>query len=451
MPTTTHTTLKPQRVLFEIVNFLLTLTFTIPISAFAEQFFGYAEYRTVFLLCYSCLGYVMGRLTMHAETNYAMGACAIGAAGAGLLIAFSLPAPVVGFYVAYVVYISLTVFLSVYFFFCARKAGYAVYGPLSVAGIIIHLTILLGFAGLEYSDRLLKIAAIGAVAFFLLSLYAFNAKGLRRSLHAGSNKATVSYPAGMQMSNFFLITGFIVLALILSNISPLFTMFTFVFGRLLKAFFAVISFIASIFDRRSVATAYDEDDDSTVADEDSIFNAVEKEHSSVVTTIVAIFAIICVTILLIMFLRWLFKTGLKRIGGMPKFLLKLRGMFAPPKEEDYVDETESLFTWKTLKDGTKDTLKNALKRVTERPQRIDDFPDPRMKIRFAFKEILKKIVQHDPVGAYETPYELLAIQLEDDEAYVEFIETYNEVKYNDGVPTEGQVQDARQLMKQKIY
>ena len=36
---TTKPKATPQRVLFEIVNFLLVLSFTIPVGAFAEQFF----------------------------------------------------------------------------------------------------------------------------------------------------------------------------------------------------------------------------------------------------------------------------------------------------------------------------------------------------------------------------------------------------------------------------
>ena len=440
-------TLTPQRVLFEIVNFLLTLSFCIPLGAFLEQFFGYPAYRTAFLLCASCLGYIMGRLSMHAETNSAMGACALGVVGACLAMAFALPRPVHGFYIAYIAHILLTAVLSVYFYFCARKAGYAIYGPLSIAGIILHLAVLILFAGLEYSDQLLRVASIGAVVFFLLSLYAFNAKGLRRSIHAGTNKATVSYPAGMQMCNFFLISGFIILALILSNISPLFVMFSFVFGRALKFIIKLMGFVTSLFDRRGVATSYEEDEMATVAEGDSIFDLEPRGESPLATTLVAIFAMACVLVLVILFLRWVFKKGLKRIGGVPRFVMKLRGLFAPPEEEDYVDETESLFTWKTLADGTLESLKNMLKKVTERPQRFDDFEDPRLKVRFAFKEILKKI---GPKSVYQTPYELLAGPLDDDDEYAEFIELYNDVKYNDAVPSDAQVQQARQLMKQKL-
>ncbi len=447
---TTKRTLKPQRVLFEIVNFLLVLSFTIPIGAFAEAFFGYPLYRTAFLLCYACLGYILGRLSMHAQAGQAMGACAIGIAAAGLLMAFSLPAPAKGFWVGYIVHILLAMFLSVYFYFCARKAGYAIYGPLSISGIIVHLAVLILFAGLEYPDALLRVASLAAIVFFLLSLYAFNAKGLRRSIHAGSQKATVSYPAGMQMCNFFLITGFIILALILSNISPLFTMFSFVFGRLIKAIIALMGFVTGLFDRRGVATSYEEDETATVAEEDSLFVVEPRGESSLMSTLVVIFSMACVAVLLIVFLRWLFKKGLKRIGGVPRFLLKLKSKFAPPEEEDYVDETENLFTWKSLWDGSKESLLNALRRATERPQRMDDFADPRMKIRFAFKEVLKKIVSSDPRGMYETPYELLANQLDNEDDYAGLIEAYNDVRYGNIMPTDEQVKTARRVMKQKI-
>ena len=443
----TKKTLTPQRVLFEIVNFLLTAAFCIPIGAFLEQFFGYPEYRVCFLLCYSCLGYILGRYTMHSEANGAMSACAVATVAACLLMAFTLPHVAKGFYVAYIFMILLSGFLAVFIFFCARKAGYTIYGPLSISGILVHLAILLIFAGLEYSDRMLQLASIGATVFFLLSLYAFNAKGLRRSIHAGSTKATVSYPAGMQMCNFFLITGFIILALILSNISPLFVMFTFVFGRFLKFIIKLMSFVTGLFDRRGVATSYEEDEMATVAEGDSIFNTEPRGESSIVTTMVAIFAMACVVVLLILFLRWFFKKTLKKLGGMPRFMVKLKGLFAPPEEEDYVDETENLFTWKTLADGTKDSLKNLLKKVTERPQRFDDFSDPRMKIRFAFREILKKAGSR---SIYRTPYELLAEDLEDDSDYYGFIDTYNDVRYNDSMPSDEQVQEAKRLMKQKF-
>ncbi len=71
---------------------------------------------------------------------------------------------------------------------------------------------------------------------------------------------------------------------------------------------------------------------------------------------------------------------------LPGFLRNFRDRFV---REDYVDETD-LFDTKEMLADTRARMKKALRKLRERPQKLEDFPDNRMKLRFAFPQILKK-------------------------------------------------------------
>lgn len=96
----------------------------------------------------------------------------------------------------------LTAFFSFFFFFSARKAAYTVYAPMAVSGILIHLLVLLLCSAFEWDAGLSRFTSYVSIIFFLLTLFAFSAKGLRRSMHKGSGTKGVAYPPGCRWEIF---------------------------------------------------------------------------------------------------------------------------------------------------------------------------------------------------------------------------------------------------------
>ena len=123
-------------------------------------------------------------------------------------------------------------------------------------------------------------------------------------------------------------------------------------------------------------------------------------------------------------------------------------MFEPEQEEDYVDETESLFSWKKALESATEGLRGALLKLTDRPQKFDDFQTGRLKIRFVYQSLLKRRMAQEggAAGRYETPNELQP-HLPTEAAGL--IDAYNGVRYAGAEPTEAQLSQAQALLKQK--
>lgn len=434
-----------QRLLFELANFLMAFLFVIPIGVLAEQLCHFPLYSCCFIPCLSMIGFLLGRISMTRNMVLAMilsGVSLIAAVVLGIVLSPS------GLLIT-VLMALISGFFSVFSFFSARKAAYTIYAPMAIGGILIHLFVLLCCAGFEWDQSVSTFTSGIAVAFFLLTLFAFSAKGLRKSLHKGSSDKRVTYPAGMQMGNFLLVAGFIIIASFISNIYPIFVLFSNAFGYVLKMLLAAFGFFISLFDRRGVATDVEEGVSQEAA-ADSILNAEPKGEAAWVTTSVEIFAFILV---LLLFGYFAVRIAIRmRNAGlkMPAFIRNLRDKFMPVTEEDFTDETENLFDLKQMLSDTGARLRNSLQKLREKPQKIDDFEDDRMKIRFAFQQMLKKVTVRTPGSDCKTPNEIYAAEYKGEDDFREFIDYYNSARYSDHPVTEDAVDSARAILKQKL-
>ena len=436
-----------QRTLSEIINFLMALLFVIPLGVFIEQVCGWPLYRCCLIPCVSIAGFILGRVSMTRPMNVAMIL-----SGCGLAVSVALALILSrGLGLAAILLTILSGFFSLFFYFSARKAAYTIYAPMAVSGILIHLLVLLFCTGLRWPEPAGRFTSIIAICYFLLSLFAFSAKGLRRSMHRGSADRRVIYPAGMQMGNFLLVTGFILIAAFISNIHPIFQIFSAGFAVVIRAIIAFFAFFSSLFDRRTISMETPEEEAAaSVAEEDNIMAVDPKGEAGWVTTAVEIFAFICVMLFV---LYALFKLMQKlRASGMrmPAFLRNLRDRFAPVAEEDYVDENESLFDMKQMLSDTRANMANALKKLRERPQKLDDFPDSRMKIRFVFQQMLKRVKLRNPKAAAQTPNEIYKKEYAGEEDFRQFMDYYNQAKYGEDELPADAADLAQAILKQKL-
>lgn len=434
-----------QRTLFELTNFLMAFLFVIPLGVLAEQACGLPLYTCCFVPCVSMIGFLLGRFSMTKTMNLSIALSIVSlivAVVLGLLLSPS------GLLIT-VLMALISGFFSVFFFFSARKAAYTIYAPMSIGGILIHLFVLLCCTGFEWTQKVITFTSGVAIAFFLLSLFAFSASGLRKSMHKGSSDKRVKYPAGMQMGNFFLVVGFILLASFISNIHPIFQVFSSAFGVVIKAIIAFFGFFTGLFDRRGVSTDVEEGVSQEAA-QDSIMNVEPKGEAAWVTKGVEVFAFIVVILLFAYLAFRLFKRMQQAGLQLPGFVRNLRDKFMPVVEEDFTDETESLFDMKKMLSDTGSRLKNALQKLRERPQKIDDFEDNRMKVRFAFQQMLKKVVVRTPGSASKTPNEILAAEYAGEEDFREFMDYYNEARYSDHDLSDDAGDCAKAILKQKL-
>ncbi len=431
-----------QRLLFECINLVMALLFVIPLGVLVEQLCGYPLYRCCMIPCLAGIGYVLGRVSMTKPMGVSMGLCIGGTLAAMVLSLLLSPAAVL----IRILMALVTLFFSCFFFFSARKAGYAIYAPMAVTGILLHVLILIICTGLQWADSIGRLLSIVSIAFFLLSLFAFSSKGLRKSMHRTSSDRRVRYPAGMQMGNFLLVTGFIIVAAFISNIYPIFHLFSNAFSHVINALVALFALLSSKFHRRVLVDSAIDQAEQSVA-EDSILNAEAKGEAGWVTTMVEVIAFVVVVLVVIYVLYRLMMKLREKGVHLPGFLRNFRDRFAPVAEEDYVDETESLFDAKEMLGDTRARMKKALHKLRERPQKLEDFPDNRMKLRFTFQQLLKKLMAQNPGAAAMTPNELQFHDLSDDAQAAEFMAYYNEARYSSRNISDDAVNCARNMLK----
>lgn len=95
---------------------------------------------------------------------------------------------------------------------------------------------------------------------------------------------------------------------------------------------------------------------------------------------------------------------------------------------DYVDEIEFL-----------ERPKRKRRFRSNRPQRFSDFTDDRLKIRFAFQQLLRHRMEQNPSAYTCTPNELKNEELPDEAT---LIDAYNRVRYGNGTATPEEVSAA---------
>lgn len=442
-----------QRWLFEVINLLLVVTFAIPLAVVISRLLYVRVPWIHWLLCLMAVGYLAGRLTLHSPAAVSQFAC-FGTAIAmtvvcGLLLHFfggGLGAQVLGSFV----FMLATAVGSLAFFFCARKAGYTIYAPMALVGVILNLAALLIVNGGDTPESTRTICSWAAVIFMLLSLYAFNARGLRKSVYTAENTRTTRLPKGIQGSSFLLVSGFIVLAGVISLLSPLFPVVGWLVGSGIRWIIVGFNRLISIFDKKDspVPMAQDVVWGSPMEDIKLPFDDVVKEHAGWVSTLVNTFAILVIIVLMFFVLRYWYKKFLKGTKFFQALLGRMRDMFNPEDDEDYIDETENLFTWKKALDSVTGGFRNVMQKLTDRPQSFDDFKDDRLKIRFVYQQLLKRR-QEESGGSssqYETPNELREHLPDTTDT---FIHAYNDVRYADAMPDAAQVANAKTLLAKK--
>ena len=433
-----------QRLLAECINLLMALLFVIPLGVLVEQLCGYPLYRCCLIPMLACIGFVLGRVSMTRSAALASVLCGIGLVIAAALALILTPKALV----VKLLITLLTGFFSVFFFFSARKAGYSIYAPMAISGILLHVAVLIVCTGMQWSQAAAQLLSWVSIAYFLLTLFSFSSKGLRKSLHKSSGERRVNYPAGMQMGNFFLVTGFIIIAAFVSNIYPIFRLFSKGFSYVIAAIVSFFAYLTSLFDKKTTVGTDPVDTAQSIA-EDSILNATPKGEAGWVTSMVEIIAFV-VVLLVLVYVVYKLICKLRASGlRLPGFLRNFRDRFAPVVMEDYVDETENLFDVGQMLGDTRDRMKKALRKFRDRPQRMEDLPDARAKVRFAFQQLLKRRLTQDPGVLSKTPNELLQSEAAQGRDLPRFISYYNQARYSNAEVPEAAVDCAKKVLKQK--
>lgn len=433
-----------QRLLLEAVNFALALLFAAPVGILLERlmFPDTRLCRLAAFACLSVLGYIAERVLRRTGTRGRTAVAVLLAVEAVVVAAVLAAAP--GFSLFASFYALYAAIITFFLFVISRKTGYAVNARFVTAGIVIYVLALIIMYFTEVSGDAIGLVVNLAAAYFLLSLYAFNLKGLRGSLHRDADKKTVGYPKGMQTRNLMLVTAFVVVVLAVSNFSPILTFLGAAAKGLISGVAGLFRWFSSLFDGLDA----DGTEDAVPAEAESIFDEVSSSGESLLGQIIFYVVVVaCLLAIAILLIMWLKRSSGRFLRGLRALLDRLRSVFESEEEEYYSEEVEDLLASKRLLDVMKGRVLRNIKKLSQRPEHIDDMPDNRMKVRFAYKELLKKGRERSPSALCKTPYEFYENELGGDHEIEEFIRCYNDARYSEGDIPDSAVALARSALR----
>jgi hypothetical protein len=310
---------------------------------------------------------------------------------------------------------------------------------LAIASIIVYIFDLIYFfnGGKEFAD----FAAVSWLSLitFLLSLYSFNASSLSSGVHNAKGGEVMSMPAGIRGKNLLLLTLFIILAVLIGNLEVLHNFLRAVSTWLLRAVVLFLKFFSNLGSGDSVQSTPEPSVEPTKE-----LVALEPGDGDPVFVTIYISLMIVIGLVFLVFLVIAFTKEGKRGGGFGRLSSFLKRLFKTRQILEYEDSVESTLDIKDILRKRSKRFRELWDKLTYRPERFEDMPDNRKKIRFAYKMLLKsrRVSGWTPSA---TPGEVGAVLKT--ESLKTLTEHYNSARYNEAAEiTEDEVNNARRSL-----
>ncbi len=394
----------------ELVCLFSSLLFAFPIAAFFTTVFiakdpGY----TYALICWPlALCHIAGSAPLGENRALRLGSFILSAALCLLTVYFMLPEKGTVQYV----FLGFLLIPAVFCYILGAKSALGFPPAFSVAGIVMYLAEMTIFSySFGLSDAISPLT-VCAMAFFLLSLYSFNSAGLYSGLHSVKTDASAPLPPGLMSRNMLLLTGFIIIAMLISVFEP----FRLILGGIYSALTAAIRFLAGLINTGSDTAPVSTPD--TVAAPVQELPAAQEEGGMLWLYIVVSVLIAALVIALTVYILNSFSGSGRKSRGIPEWLKRLFSRKSAP--QDYEDDVENLFNLSEFLSSGGKKLRAVFSRP--RPQSFGDMANDEMRVRFAYKALLKARGELS-----KTPLEHAA--LEDDEAAARLCRSYSDIKY----------------------
>lgn len=311
--------------------------------------------------------------------------------------------------------------------------GYGFYAPMGIWSILALLAALLTAGGFPPQWRYAALGAMGLA--LLLTLDGFRANSLRKAMMQHRDDGALRNPSGIMERSFWTYLGFIGIALaaalvVLALGFALWQLLKYlwvyidhyllqdgagVFAWLRRMLLRFIAWFQSLFHGQEDHPEIEMND--TLRDDG--WQPLVYAASSMLTILLVVACALAAAAL---------AAGLV-VGIVHKAKPKQRLI----ETEDYIDEIEALdrppkLRWFQRKRG----------------QRFTDFADDRMKIRFAFQQLLRRRRKKDPLAHTKTPNELREEDLQEEDT---LIAAYNRVRYGAGTPSAEDVAAATRYLE----
>ena len=413
--------MKLEKPVMWLVNLLLSALFAFGILQFIEQFSRNGwEWYSRSLKCWPILiGFVVGLLARYLFIKWKYPLLGVSVVIAEAIMVLLFPS----FKFLDVVYLVIAGVLTAVMFILGLRGEEAFPGKLAVASLLVYLAACVYFFTGDYALADFQPLCWCGLFAFTLSMYSFNAASLYTGVHNAKGGETMAIPTGIRGKNMTLLTGFLIVAMIIGSFSFLHRFLDGAWHWFLYAFGVFIRFITNVSggsEMRAAATPTPEPEPEVTAN----LSALVEDGDPTFITVYAI--ILCVICLVFVLLAFGFSRE-KRGGGSHRLSDWVKRLFKTKQILEYEDDVERTEDLRTLLAERRKKARNWLRKLREKPERFEDMPDDRMRLRFAYKALLKSgrvsgwlpsATPNEVGDSLETP------------AFRELTRAYNEARYD---------------------
>ena len=413
--------MKLEKPVMWLVNLLLSAFFAFGVLQYLEQLAPVGwEWYSRSLLCWPILLTFPVGLAVRSLQKRKLPLLIVSVLLAEALTAVQFPS-----YAALdIVYLLLAGVLAAVLFLLGLRGEEAFPGKLAVASLLVYVVACVHFFRSGYDLRDVQPLCWCGLAAFTLSLYSFNAASLYTGVHNARGGETMAIPSGIRGRNMLLLTGFLLVAMLIGSLGVLHRALNGAWHGFLAGVAAVFRFFASLSgdsEMKAPPTPTPTPEPEVTAN----IGAMVPDGDPTFITTYAI--LLCALAAVFAILTILFSRRENRGGGAHKFADWVRGLFKTKQILEYEDEVERTDDLRTLFAERRKKARSWLQRLRERPEKFEDMPDDRLRVRFAYKALLKsgRIEGWSPAA---TPNEIASGA--ESEAYRKLTDAYNGARYD---------------------
>ncbi len=376
--------MKPEKPIMWVINLLLSAFFAFGILAFMEQLLrgGWGWYVRS-LQCWPVLiCFLLGLLGRHVpRLKYVL-------LPAGCLISLVLMVILFGSYgFLDILYLMIALAVSAAMYFLGLRGEEAFPSRVAIASIIVYVVACVYFALGDYRLQDYEPLCWCALAAFILSMYSFNAASLYTGVHNAKGGETMAIPSGIRGKNLLLLTGFLVVAMLIGNLGVLHRILSGGWQWVMHGIAMFINFLANLQGGDDSGPAVAATPIPTAEPNNFDITQIGEDGSGIFVTVYGI--ILFIMAVLFFLLAYGFAKEGRKGGGLRRLTSALRNMFKTRQILEYEDDVERLTDLKTLLKERRQKLRKRIEKMRTRPQRMEDMPNDRMRVRFAYKSLLK--------------------------------------------------------------
>ncbi len=376
--------MKLEKWAMRLVNLLLTAFFAFAILAFLEQFSrtGWAWYSRSLRCWPLLLAFPIGLLS-RALGRWKLPLLAVSVLLCGLVLALEWPA----WSFLEVLYLLCALVLAAAAYFLGLRGEEPFPARMAVASLLVYLGACVYFFLGDYELRDFQPLCWCGLGSFCLSLYSFNTASLHTGVHNMKGGESMAIPAGIRGRNLALLTGFLILAILVGSIGAVRQGLAGVWHWIVMGVAGFIRFLANVSGGSTPRVSSSTPEPSPLETEETgLANLVEDGDPTFIIVYGILMALAGVVFLLVAlgFIR----EGRK--GGVGhRFSDWVKNLFRTKEVLEYKDDVERTQDLRDMLAQRREAARRWVRKLREKPERYEDMPDDRMRLRFVYWSLLR--------------------------------------------------------------